>query len=67
MGHNLKEILALTKNDMENFDKFWDDIIAGKHRTRKFMRGEQLYKETFNLINDELGQPYKVISVALPS
>jgi len=67
VGHNLKEILALTKNDMENFDKFWDDIIAGKHRTRKFMRGEQLYKETFNLINDELGQPYKVISVALPS
>ncbi len=66
VGHNLREILALTKNDMDNFDKFWDDIIRGKHKTRKFTRGEQLYRESFTLINDADGQPYKVISVALP-
>lgn len=66
VGHNLKEILALTKNDMENFDKFWDEIIKGKNKSRKFTRGEQLYRETFTLIKDAEGQPYKVISVAIP-
>ena len=66
VGHNLREILALTKNDMENFDKFWDDIIRGKRKSRKFTRGEQLYRETFTLINDAEGKPYKVISVAIP-
>ena len=66
IGHNLKEILALTKNDMDNFDKFWDDIIKGKKKSRKFTRGEQLYRETFTLINDAEGKPYKVISVAIP-
>jgi PAS domain-containing protein len=66
LGHNLREILALTKNDMDNFDKFWEDIIKGKRKSRKFTRGEQLYRETFTLINDSNGMPYKVISVAIP-
>ncbi len=66
VGHSLREILALTKNDMENFDKFWDEIIKGKKKSRKFTRGEQLYRETFTLINNAEGQPYKVISVAIP-
>lgn len=66
IGHNLREILALTKNDMDNFDKFWDEIIKGKKKSRKFTRGEQLYRETFTLINNAEGQPYKVISVAIP-
>jgi hypothetical protein len=66
VGHSLREILALTKNDMENFDKFWDEIIKGKKKSRKFTRGEQLYRETFTLIKNDEGQPYKVISVAIP-
>ncbi|MBQ5550309.1 MAG: hypothetical protein IIT32_04555, partial [Bacteroidales bacterium] len=66
VGHSLREILALTKNDMENFDKFWEEIIKGKKKSRKFTRGEQLYRETFTLINNAEGQPYKVISVAIP-
>jgi PAS domain-containing protein len=66
VGHYLKEILALTKNDMDNFDVFWNEIIQGVKKTRKFMRGETLYKETFTLITDEYGRPYKVISIAVP-
>lgn len=66
IGHTLREILALTKSDMDNFDKFWDDILKGKHKSRKFTRGEQLYRETFTLINDADGLPHKVISVAIP-
>ncbi len=66
VGHYLKEILALTKNDMDNFDVFWNEIIQGVKKTRKFTRGETLYKETFSLITDEHGRPYKVVSVAVP-
>lgn len=66
VGHNLKEILALTKNDMDNFDKFWNDIIAGKSKSRKFSRGDMLFKETFTLIRNAEGYPSKVISVAIP-
>jgi len=66
VGHPLKEILALTKNDMDNFDKFWNDIIQGKSKSRKFTRGERLFKETFTLIKDADGHPIKVISVAIP-
>lgn len=66
VGHYLKEILALTKNDMDNFDVFWNEIIQGVKKTRKFTRGETLYKETFTLITDEHGRPYKVISIAVP-
>ncbi|MBR6278993.1 MAG: GAF domain-containing protein [Bacteroidales bacterium] len=66
VGHYLKEILALTKNDMDNFDIFWNEIIQGVKKTRKFTRGETLYKETFTLITDENGSPFKVISVAVP-
>lgn len=66
LGHYLKEILAMTKNDMENFDIFWNEIIQGVKQTRKFTRGETLYRETFSLISDEKGRPYKVISVAVP-
>ncbi|MCQ2249889.1 MAG: GAF domain-containing protein [Bacteroidales bacterium] len=66
LGHNLKEILALTKNDMDNFDKFWNDIIQGKSKSRKFTRGDRLFKETFTLIKDADGYPSKVISVAIP-
>ena len=56
----------MTKNDMENFDIFWNEIIQGVKQTRKFTRGETLYRETFSLISDEKGRPYKVISVAVP-
>lgn len=66
IGHNLKEILALTKNEMDNFDIFWNEVIQGVKKTRKFMRGETLYKETFTLITDDNGRPYKVVSVAVP-
>ncbi len=66
VGHNLKEILALTKNDMDNFDKFWNDIIQGKSKSRKFTRGDMLFKETFTLLRNADGYPSKVISVAIP-
>lgn len=66
VGHNLKEILALTKNEMDNFDKFWNDIISGKSKSRKFSRGDMLFKETFTLLKNADGYPSKVISVAIP-
>lgn len=66
VGHNIKEIYAVTKNEMETFDIFWNEVISGEQKTRNFKRGKVTFRETFTLIRDNSGKPYKVVSIAVP-
>mgnify|MGYP002621658461 CR=1 FL=1 len=66
VGHSIKEIYAVTKNEMESFDAFWADVVTGQTKIRNFKRGKITFRETFTLIRDNKGNPYKVVSIAVP-
>ena len=66
VGHNIRDVLALTKGEMVTFDLFWNDILNGKTKVRFFTRGSVKFRETFNLLYDNDNHPFKVISVAVP-
>ncbi|MCQ2974561.1 MAG: GAF domain-containing protein [Bacteroidales bacterium] len=65
VGHNIKEVLALTKSEVVSFDLFWNDVINGQNKVRFFTRGETKFRETFSLLYDIENMPFKVISVAV--
>ena len=66
VGHNIRDVLALTKGEIVTFDLFWNEIINGKTKVRYFNRGSVKFRETFNLLYDNDNHPFKVISVAVP-
>lgn len=66
VGHNIRDVFALTKSEMVSFDVFWTEILNGKTKVRFFKRGNVKFRETFNLLYDNDHQPFKVISVAVP-
>ncbi len=66
VGHNIRDVLALTKGEMVTFDLFWNEILNGKTKVRYFTRGNVKFRETFNLLYDNDNHPFKVISVAVP-
>ena len=66
VGHNIRDVLALTKGEMVTFDLFWNEIINGKTKVRYFTRGNVKFRETLNLLYDNDNHPFKVISVAVP-
>lgn len=66
LGHNIRDVLALTKGEIVTFDLFWNDILNGKTKVRYFTRGSVKFRETFNLLYDNDNRPFKVISVAVP-
>ncbi len=66
VGHNIRDVLALTKGEIVTFDLFWNEILNGKTKVRYFTRGGVKFRETFNLLYDNDNRPFKVISVAVP-
>ncbi len=66
VGHNIREVAALTKSEMVSFDVFWTEVLNGKTKVRFFTRGDVKFRETFSLLYDNNNQPFKVISVAVP-
>lgn len=69
IGRNLSEFAAEAKNNPAEYRRFWDDLKAGKTRSRVFHQvtnKQDIYvSETYTPILDNSGKPNKILSIGI--